>query len=176
MRFMVMVKTGENQGPLPKELMEAMAKHAQESGRAGALLQTGGLAPSAMGARVRVSAGKLTVTDGPFTEAKEVVGGYAVVEATSKEEAIEGASTWHHECQQRERCALRHSALHHTSPRRALTGAPSPPTLKVVPRRVAGAMPLPLLTDTPVGAATREAEAGQVPRRASTAVQKGGES
>ncbi len=91
MRFMVMVKTGENQGPPPKELMEAMAKRAEESGRAGALLQTGGLAPSLMGARVRVSGGKLTVTDGPFTEAKEVVGGYAVVEARSKEEAIEGA-------------------------------------------------------------------------------------
>src|SRR5262249_2122074 len=52
------------------------------------LLSTGGLAPSSMGAKVRVSGGKVVVTDGPFAETKEIVGGFAIVEARSREEAI----------------------------------------------------------------------------------------
>jgi hypothetical protein len=89
MRFMMMVKSAENQGPPPKELMDAMAKLTEESAKSGEMIGGGGLAPSAMGARVRISGGKITVTDGPFTEAKEVFGGYAVMELKSKEEAIE---------------------------------------------------------------------------------------
>jgi hypothetical protein len=91
MRFMMIVKVAENSGPPPKGLMDAIAKLGEEATRAGEMIDTGGLAPTATGARVRLSAGKLTVTDGPFTEAKEVVGGYAVFELKSKKEAIESA-------------------------------------------------------------------------------------
>ena len=91
MRFMTMVKAAENQGPPPKALMDAIARGPDGSSRAGTVVQMGGLAPSGMGARVRVSRGKVTVIDGPFTEAKEVIGGYAVLECESKEEAIEAA-------------------------------------------------------------------------------------
>ena len=57
--------------------------------KSGAMISTGGLAPTSMGARLRLSGGMVTVTDGPFTESKEIIGGYAIVEAKSKEEAIE---------------------------------------------------------------------------------------
>ena len=89
MRFMMMVKSSEQAGPPPKALMEAIAILGKEAAEAGAMLEMGGLFPSASGARVRLTSGKLTVTDGPFVETKEVVGGYAVFEVTSKEEAIE---------------------------------------------------------------------------------------
>jgi hypothetical protein len=69
--------------------MDAMAKLAEEAVKAGTMVETGGLAPTAMSTRVRLARGKVTTTDGPFTEAKEVVGGYAVFELKSKEEAIE---------------------------------------------------------------------------------------
>ena len=91
MRFMMMVKHAENSGPPPKELMDAIAKLSEEAVKAGTMLGGGGLASTAQSTRVRVSSGKLTVTDGPFTETKEVVGGYAQFEMKSKEEAIEGA-------------------------------------------------------------------------------------
>lgn len=89
MRFLMMVKAPENSGPPPKELMEAMGKLAEEAMKSGEMIETGGLAPTAAGSRVRLAGGKITVTDGPFTEAKEVFGGYAVFELKSKEEAIE---------------------------------------------------------------------------------------
>ncbi len=91
MRFMMIVKHAENQGPPPKSLMDAIAKLAEEETKSGKMLGTGGLGPTATGARVRLSGGQVTVTDGPFTEAKEVVGGYAQFELKSKQEAIEGA-------------------------------------------------------------------------------------
>jgi hypothetical protein len=91
MRFMTIVKSAENAGPPPQALMDAIAKLGEEAARAGTLVEMGGLFPTAMGARVRLSKGQLTVTDGPFTEAKEVVGGYAVHELKSKDEAIEAA-------------------------------------------------------------------------------------
>jgi hypothetical protein len=91
MRFMMIVKSAEKSGFPPKELMDAMAKLSEEAVKAGTMLGSGGLAPTGLGARVRLSGGELTVTDGPFTEAKEVVGGYAQFELKSKEEAIEGA-------------------------------------------------------------------------------------
>jgi hypothetical protein len=89
MRFMMMVKSTENQGPPPQALMDAMVTLTEESTKSGEMIGGGGLAPTAMGVRVRLSGGKITVTDGPFTEAKEVFGGYAVMELKSKEEAIE---------------------------------------------------------------------------------------
>jgi hypothetical protein len=91
MKFMMLVKHAEKSGFPPKELMEAMAKLSEEAVKDGTMLGSGGLGPTSMGARVRLSGGQLTVTDGPFTEAKEVVGGYAQFELKSKEEAIAGA-------------------------------------------------------------------------------------
>jgi hypothetical protein len=91
MRFMMLVKANEkDMGPPSPELMTAIDKLTQEITReGGALLETGGLLPSAMGAKVRASRGRLKVTDGPFSEAKELIGGYAIMRFDSKEEAIE---------------------------------------------------------------------------------------
>jgi len=91
MRFMMLVKSSEKSGPPPKELMDAIAKLAEEAVKAGTMVDSGGLVPTAMSTRVRLSRGQVTTIDGPFTEAKEVVGGYAVFELKSKQEAIEGA-------------------------------------------------------------------------------------
>jgi hypothetical protein len=91
MRFMMIVKSAEKWGFPPKELMDAIAKLSEEAVKAGTMIGNGGLLPTATGARVRLSGGQVTVIDGPFTEAKEVVGGYAQFELKSKEEAIEGA-------------------------------------------------------------------------------------
>jgi hypothetical protein len=88
-----MVKSSETfrQGPPPTALMEAVGKLAEEAKKAGVMVEMGGLLPSAAGARVRLSGGKVSVIDGPFAEAKEVVGGYAIFSLDSKEEAIEWA-------------------------------------------------------------------------------------
>lgn len=91
MRFMMLVKSAENSGPPPKELMEAIAQLSQNAAETGKLLGSGGLAPTAQSTRVRVSGGQIQVIDGPFTEAKEVIGGYAQFELASKDEAIAGA-------------------------------------------------------------------------------------
>ena len=91
MQFLSMVKSAENQGPAPQALQDAMAKLIADSLKNGSLIQTGGLGASSSGFRVRSTGGKLTVTDGPFSEAKEVIGGYAVLEWQSREAAIEGA-------------------------------------------------------------------------------------
>jgi hypothetical protein len=88
MRFMYIVTSPKPQvGPTPA-LMEAMGKLADREIKAGRMLDTGGLMPLATGARVRVADGKLSVTDGPFVEAKEVIGGYAIFELKDKEEAL----------------------------------------------------------------------------------------
>ena len=92
MRFMMMVKGDKDYeaGLPPKpELLGAIGKLTHDMVTAGVLLETGGLLPSAKGARVRASGGKLSVTDGPFAETKELVGGYAIVEAKSRDEAVE---------------------------------------------------------------------------------------
>jgi hypothetical protein len=91
MRFMMIVKHAESSGFPPKELMEAIGKLAEEESKAGTMIGSGGLGPTALGARVRLSGGQVKVIDGPFTEAKEVVGGYAQFELKSKKEAIESA-------------------------------------------------------------------------------------
>src|SRR2546425_6269848 len=77
MRFLSFIKTAEHQGSIPKGLEEAMGGFIEKSLKNGSLVQTGGLAPSAQGTRARLAGGKVTVTDGPFTEAKEVIGGGA---------------------------------------------------------------------------------------------------
>lgn len=91
MRFMMLVKHPENQGNPPKALMDAITEIAADAAKKGNMLGSGGLAPTAQSVRVRVSGGQLRVIDGPFTEAKEVVGGYAQFEFKSKEEAIQSA-------------------------------------------------------------------------------------
>lgn len=91
MKFMMIIKHKEGQGFPPKELMDEINKLAQESVKAGAMLGNGGLMPTSSGARVRLSGGNISVTDGPFSEAKEIIGGYAQFELKSREEAVEGA-------------------------------------------------------------------------------------
>ena len=88
MRFMMMVKVDKDYeaGLPPKpEPLAAIGKLTHDMVKAGVLLETGGLLPSSRGARVRASGGKLSVTDGPFAETKELVGGYAIVAAKSRE-------------------------------------------------------------------------------------------
>jgi hypothetical protein len=75
--------------PSDPKLVAAITKLADELSKAGVLLAMGGLAPSSKGARVRLSGGKVTVTDGPFAETKEIIGGAWIVEVKTKEEAIE---------------------------------------------------------------------------------------
>jgi hypothetical protein len=87
MRFMFIVKSEHPMPPNP-ELAEAMHKLADREIKAGRLLDHGGLMPLATGAQVSIVKGKLGVTDGPFVEAKEVVGGYAIFELPGKEEAL----------------------------------------------------------------------------------------
>ena len=91
MRFMMLVKHPENQGNPPKALMDAITKIAEDAAKKGNMLGSGGLAPTAQSVRVRVSGGQVRVIDGPFTEAKEVVGGYAQFEFKTKEEAVKSA-------------------------------------------------------------------------------------
>lgn len=96
MRFMVMMIPGRRQhyegGAMPDgKLVAAMMKFNEELSKAGVLLALDGLHPSSKGARVRFSGGQRTVTDGPFTEAKELVGGYWMWQVKSKAEALEWA-------------------------------------------------------------------------------------
>jgi hypothetical protein len=88
MRYIVLLKSTQPATPPPPELMDAIAKLGGEATSAGALLDTAGLAPSAQGARVQLAGGKLSVTDGPFAEAKEMIS-YALYQVRSKEEATE---------------------------------------------------------------------------------------
>jgi hypothetical protein len=89
MRFLTIVKSPEHLGAPPQALMEAMGRLAEEAFGTGAMVDTAGLYPSATGTRVRVSNGTLATTDGPFTESKELIGGYAIFEVASKEEMLE---------------------------------------------------------------------------------------
>jgi hypothetical protein len=92
MRFMVMVKATEDSeaGVMPKqEMLAAMGRYNEELVRAGVMLAGEGLHPSSKGARVQFSGDRRTVIDGPFTEAKELVAGFWLIQAKSREEAIE---------------------------------------------------------------------------------------
>jgi hypothetical protein len=111
MRFLSIYKSVERNGPPSQEEMAKMGKLVEEGMKAGFLLATEGCMPSASGARVRFSDNKLTVTDGPFTESKEVVGGFAILKANSKEEAIELARQFlqvagEGECELRQICEM----------------------------------------------------------------------
>jgi hypothetical protein len=94
MRFMMIykpanVKDMEAGIPPSQAMMAKMGQFIQELAASGVLLLTDGLQPSSKGARVRLSDGKITVTDGPFTETKELIGGFAIIRVNSKSEAIE---------------------------------------------------------------------------------------
>lgn len=90
MRFLCLYKPNKQEGvPPTQQEMSEMGKLIEESMKSGILLATEGCLPSAMGARVRLSGGKFMVTDGPFTETKEPIGGFALIQVKSKEEAVE---------------------------------------------------------------------------------------
>jgi hypothetical protein len=89
MRFLAIYKTAEKNTPPSTEEIAAMGKLIDEMTNAGVLLATEGCLPSFTGARVRRSNGRITVTDGPFTESKEIIGGFALIQVRSKEEAVE---------------------------------------------------------------------------------------
>jgi hypothetical protein len=94
MRFMLLVKADERSeaGVLPsKELIAAMGAFNEEMAKAGVMLAADGLQPSSKGARIAYAGAKRTVTDGPFTETKELVAGYWVIQVSSREEAIDWA-------------------------------------------------------------------------------------
>jgi hypothetical protein len=112
-RFLSIVKSAENQGAPPQALLDAIDKLTRDSLKDGSLVSTGGLGTSGSAVRMRIAKGKVTITDGPFAEAKEVVGGFAILEASSKREAIEATRrflqlhhdhwpTWEGECELRE--------------------------------------------------------------------------
>src|SRR3989442_15784188 len=90
MKFLTFIRHSESyrESPPPPALMDAMGKFVEKSLKKGTLVDTGGLRPSKDGARVRLAKGKITVTDGPFSESKEVIGGWAILEAKSKAEAL----------------------------------------------------------------------------------------
>jgi hypothetical protein len=90
MRFLCVYKPSKPEGAPPSQQeMAEMGKLIEDFMKSGILIATEGCLPSALGARVRMSGGKFTVTDGPFTEAKEIIGGFALINAGSKQEAIE---------------------------------------------------------------------------------------
>ena len=96
MKFMMLVKHAEKlQGgrpiPPPQKLMDEMMKLTELAVKDGRMVANGGLAPTAASSRVRLTGGKLSVHDGPFTEAKEIIGGFAILNFNSKEEAVQGA-------------------------------------------------------------------------------------
>jgi hypothetical protein len=96
MRFMMMYKPDETPKAFPpsKECLAEMEKFMEEGRKSGVLITTGGLHPINKGAHVRLAKDKFTVTDGPFTEAKELVAGFAILELKSREEAIESARSF----------------------------------------------------------------------------------
>lgn len=97
MRYMIIVKGPESfgaAGPPPAELFEAIDKLSEEMTRNGTLVSFGGLHPTSSGARMRIKNGQLLTTDGPFSEAKEVIGGFSIINVASREDALEEARTF----------------------------------------------------------------------------------
>jgi hypothetical protein len=90
MRYLSIYKAPERGVPIPEQMVK-LGKLIEEQMKAGNLLATEGCCPTAAGARVRISGSNISVTDGPFTESKEVIGGFAILKANSKAEAIEMA-------------------------------------------------------------------------------------
>ena len=93
MKFLMLIKHSESyrSQPIPQGLMDAMGKFVEQGFKSGVLKDTAGLKPTAEGHRIRSSGGKLHATDGPFTEAKELIAGYTLIQVKSREEAMEWA-------------------------------------------------------------------------------------
>src|SRR5258708_33564844 len=90
MRFLCIYKPSKQEGAAPTEQeMCTMGKLIEEGMKSGKLIATEGCLPSALGARVRLAGEKFTVTDGPFTESKELIAGFVLIQVGSKEEAVE---------------------------------------------------------------------------------------
>jgi hypothetical protein len=94
MKYLTFVRHSESyrEAPPPRALMDAMGKFIERTSKEGTLVDTGGLLPSMDGVRVRLTQGKITVTDGPFSESKEVIGGWAILKADTKAQAIQLAT------------------------------------------------------------------------------------
>lgn len=90
MRYMMFIKHTESyrQADVPASLYEEMGKFIEETTKSGNFVGGAGLQPSSAGARVKLAKGKISIVDGPFTEAKELVGGYAIMDAASRDEAL----------------------------------------------------------------------------------------
>ncbi len=90
MRYMMFIKHTEDyrNAQVPASLYEEMGKFIEETTKSGNFVTGAGLQPSSAGTRVRLSSGKITVMDGPFAESKEIVGGYAIMDAKSRDEAL----------------------------------------------------------------------------------------
>jgi hypothetical protein len=112
-RYLSIVRGAENQGTPPQALLDAMGRFIEASLRDGTLVQTGGLAAGGAAVRVGIRDGQLVVRDGPFAESKEIVGGYAILEAGTREAALESVRAfmrlhqehwpeWQGECELRE--------------------------------------------------------------------------
>jgi hypothetical protein len=113
MRYLSIIKGPEGLGAPPQGLLTAIDQMVGESLKSGTLISTGGLAPTAAGTRIRIRDRKVHVIDGPFTEAKEVIGGYAIVQGSTREAVIENTVAfmrlhvehwpeWEGECELRE--------------------------------------------------------------------------
>ncbi|MGH2363650.1 MAG: YciI family protein [Chloroflexota bacterium] len=94
MRYLGFIKPAHEYGDPPRALQDAMNGYVQEQLASGHVVETGGMAPTSQTIHVKLANSRLSVTDGPFTEAKEVTGGYAIMEYGSKGEAIEGMRTF----------------------------------------------------------------------------------
>ena len=94
MKYLTFIRHSESyrESPPPPALMEAMGQFIQRSSKDGNLVDTGGLLPSKDGVRVRLTSGKITVTDGPFSESKEVIGGWAILQGASKADVMRVAT------------------------------------------------------------------------------------
>ena len=91
MRYMVFVKMPEDIGAPPRELVEAMGGEMEKAFADGTMVDAGGLYPTAQSTEIRLAAGAITTSDGPYAEAKEVVGGYSIIEVRSEQEAVANA-------------------------------------------------------------------------------------
>jgi hypothetical protein len=94
MKYLCFIRTSEKNRdlPMPPAFLEAMNAFVDKSMKDGVVVQTGGLAPSKDGVRIRLAKGEIQVTDGPFTESKEVIGGWAILQSNSGAEAMRAAT------------------------------------------------------------------------------------
>lgn len=95
-RYLMLIRHREDyrNAPIPQPLLDEMGNFVTEKLKTGVLIDTAGLQPSSKTATIRLSRGKVSVTDGPFSEAKEVIGGYALINAHSRAEAIDIATAF----------------------------------------------------------------------------------